>query len=84
MALYEHPGGPCNASCRSVWPPLLMPAGKTKPTGAPCLATKMLGSNLQVTYHGQRLYTFTGDSGHSVNGNGVAGFVAAKLTKKCT
>jgi len=84
MALYEHPGGPCNASCRSIWPPLLMPAGKTKPTGAPCLATKMLGSNLQVTYHGQRLYTFTGDSGHSVNGNGVAGFVAAKLTKKCT
>jgi len=30
-----------------------------------------------------RLYTFTGDSGHSVNGNGVAGFVVAKLTKAC-
>ena len=83
MALYEHPGGSCNAACRSIWPPLLMPAGKKTPKGAPCLATAMLGHRLQVTYHKQRLYTFTGDSGHSVNGNGVAGFVAAKVTKKC-
>jgi hypothetical protein len=36
-----------------------------------------------VTYHGQRLYTFTGDTGHSVNGNGVAGFVVAKVTTAC-
>jgi len=61
-----------------------MPRGKTVPKGAPCLATAKLGHRLQVTYHKQRLYTFTGDSGHSVNGNGVAGFVAAKVTKKCT
>src|SRR5215469_3709190 len=84
MALYEHPGGPCSASCRSIWPPLLMPKGTTKPKGAPCLATAKLGTKLQVTYHGQRLYTFTGDTGHSVKGNGLAGFVAAKVTKKCT
>jgi predicted lipoprotein with Yx(FWY)xxD motif len=83
MSLYEHPSGACNASCQSIWPPLTMPTGKTKPTGAPCLATKKLGSKLQVTYHGQRLYTFTGDTGHSVNGNGVAGFVVAKVTS-CT
>jgi len=38
---------------------------------------------LQVTYHKQRLYTFTGDSGHSVNGNGVAGFKVAKVTAMC-
>ena len=84
MALYEHPGGSCNASCRSIWPPLLMPTGKKTPKGAPCLATAKLGTKLQVTYHKQRLYTFTGDTGHSVNGNGLAGFVAAKVTKKCT
>jgi predicted lipoprotein with Yx(FWY)xxD motif len=82
-SLYEHPNGSCGASCRSVWPPLLMPAGKTTPKGASCLATAKLGKNLQVTYHGQRLYTFTGDSGHSVNGNGVAGFVVAKVTTAC-
>ena len=82
-ALYEHPSGSCGTSCQSIWPPLLMPTGKTIPKGAACLKTVKLGSGLQVTYHGQRLYTFTGDSGHSVNGNGVAGFVAAKVTKAC-
>jgi predicted lipoprotein with Yx(FWY)xxD motif len=82
MALYFNPAG-CSASCQSIWPPLLMPAGATTPEGAKCLATKPLGSSLQVTYHGQRLYTFTGDSGHSVNGNGVAGFKVAKVTVKC-
>jgi hypothetical protein len=30
-----------------------------------------------------RLYTFTGDSGHSVNGNGVAGFSVAKMVAGC-
>ena len=82
-SLYEHPHGSCAASCQSIWPPLLMPAGKTTPKGASCLATAKLGTKLQVTYHGQRLYTFTGDSGHSVNGNGVAGFVVARVTKAC-
>ena len=82
-ALYEHPNGGCDATCRSIWPPLLMPKGTTTPKGAPCLATAKLGTRRQVTYHGLRLYKFTGDSGHSVNGNGVAGFVAAKVTKKC-
>jgi predicted lipoprotein with Yx(FWY)xxD motif len=82
-SLYEHPNGSCGPSCRSIWPPLLMPAGKTTPKGASCLATATLGKKLQVTYHKQRLYTFTGDSGHSVNGNGVAGFVVAKVTTAC-
>jgi len=82
-SLYEHPNGSCGPSCRNIWPPLLMPAGTTTPKGASCLATATLGKKLQVTYHGQRLYTFTGDSGHSVNGNGVAGFVVAKVTTAC-
>jgi len=84
MSLYEHPNGGCNASCRSIWPPLLMPTGKTTPKGAMCLGTAKLGHKLQVTYNGQRLYTFTGDSGHSVNGNGVAGFVVASVTSSCS
>jgi len=83
MALYENPSG-CNSACRSIWPPLLMPKHKTIPKGSNCLGTKKLGRRLQVTYKGQRLYTFTGDSGHSVNGNGVAGFVVAKHTTTCT
>ena len=83
MALYENPAG-CNATCRSIWPPLLMPTGKTTPKGAKCLGTARLGHHRQVTYNGQRLYTFTGDSGHSVNGNGLAGFVVAKHTTSCT
>src|SRR5579859_5084197 len=83
MALYTNPAG-CSASCQTVWPPLVMPAGATTPTGAPCLATAKLGTKLQVTYHKLRLYTFTGDSGHSVTGNGVAGFHVAKVTKACT
>ena len=52
--------------------------------GAPCLATATLGHKLRVTYHKVRLYTFTNDTGHSVTGNGVAGFHVAKVTKACT
>ena len=83
LSLYYHPGGPCNTSCQSIWPPLVMPAGTTTPLGAKCLKTAALGSSLQVTYHGQRLFSFTGDSGTSVNGNGVAGFKVAKVTAAC-
>jgi hypothetical protein len=82
MALYFNPLG-CSAACQSIWLPLLMPKGATTPKGAMCLGTAAQGSSLQVTYHKQRLYTFTGDSGHSVNGNGVAGFKVAKVTLKC-
>ena len=84
MSLYVHPHGGCSASCQSIWPPLLMPTGKKTPKGAPCLAPAKLGNTRQVTYHKQRLYTFTGDTGHSVNGNGMGGFVVAKVTKACT
>ena len=82
-ALYTNPNG-CSAACQSVWPPLVMPAGATTPTGAPCLGTARLGTQLQVTYHKLRLYTFVNDTGHSVTGNGVAGFHVAKVTMACT
>jgi predicted lipoprotein with Yx(FWY)xxD motif len=82
-SLYTHPSGPCTGGCLSVWPALVMPAGKTKPKGAECLTTVSTAGGLQVSYHGQALYTFTGDSGSSLNGNGVGGFKAAKISKKC-
>jgi predicted lipoprotein with Yx(FWY)xxD motif len=80
--LYTNPAG-CSAACQSIWPPLVMPAGATTPTGAPCLGTAKLGTQLQVTYNKQRLYTFVNDTGHSVTGNGVAGFHVAKVVTGC-
>ena len=82
-ALYTNPAG-CSTACQSIWPPLVMPAGATTPTGAPCLGTAALGTQLQVTYHKLRLYMFVNDTGHSVTGNGVAGFHVAKVTAACT
>jgi predicted lipoprotein with Yx(FWY)xxD motif len=67
----------CTGACLGAWPPLFMPKGKTVPQGPKGLkglGTVKLGSHLQVTYKKHRLYTFTGDSGASVSGNGVAGF----------
>jgi predicted lipoprotein with Yx(FWY)xxD motif len=67
----------CSGSCLSAWPPLFMPKGTTVPKGPKGftgLGTVKDGKRLQVTYKKHRLYTFTGDSGSSVNGNGVSGF----------
>jgi predicted lipoprotein with Yx(FWY)xxD motif len=82
LSLYINPAG-CSASCLTIWPPLFMPKGKTVPKGETCLGTVKVGTKLQVTYKGQKLYSFTGDSGTSVNGNGLAGFTVAKVSK-CT
>lgn len=84
QSLYTNPSG-CTGSCLQAWPPLLMPKGTTKPKGAKCLATVSAAKagRLQVTYDSQPLYTFAGDSGSSVNGNGVAGFEAAAVTPSC-
>jgi predicted lipoprotein with Yx(FWY)xxD motif len=82
-ALYYLKSGSCTGECLSVWPPLLMPKGKTVPKGASCLATAKFGHRLQVTYNRHRLYTFVDDSGTSVTGNGLEGFAVAKILKKC-
>jgi len=84
-SLYILPKGKCDSTCRSIWPPLLLPKGsKATPTGTACLGTVKLGMRKQVTYRGHRLYTFTSDTGTSVSGDGVAGFHAAKVkTGKC-
>jgi predicted lipoprotein with Yx(FWY)xxD motif len=80
-ALYILPHASCTGGCLSVWPRLVLPRGKTVPTGASCLGTKPFGAHhrLQVTYHGQRLYTFADDSGTSVSGDGLEGFKAARV-----
>jgi predicted lipoprotein with Yx(FWY)xxD motif len=81
MSLYTA-SSPCNKSCLGAWPPLLMGTGRSIPTGASGLGTVPLmfkgQPRLQVTFDGNALYTFVGDSGTSVNGNGVAGFMVAK------
>jgi predicted lipoprotein with Yx(FWY)xxD motif len=71
----------CTGGCLSSWPPLLMPKGKTSPKGPKGLTglgTATFGKRLQVTYKKHRLYTFTGDSGTSVSGNGVGGFTVIR------
>jgi len=77
LSLYVDPSGPCTGSCLTIWPPLLMPKRKTMPIGTSGLGTVKIGKHLQVTYNGEALYTFSGDSGSSVNGNGVGGFMVA-------
>jgi predicted lipoprotein with Yx(FWY)xxD motif len=80
-SLYYMPTGTCRGQCLSVWPPLLMRKGATAtPTGVKCLGTAKFAKYLQITYRGHRLYTFSDDSGTSVNGNGEGGFVVAKVT----
>jgi predicted lipoprotein with Yx(FWY)xxD motif len=85
LALYYLPSGSCSGTCLSVWPPLLMPSGKTKPKGASCLGTAKYGTHhrLQVTYRGRRLYTFVSDTRGSINGNGLEGFKVAKVAARC-
>jgi predicted lipoprotein with Yx(FWY)xxD motif len=79
-SLYKHPNGPCTGSCLTIWPPLLLPVGKTVPKGIVGLRAVLLPSGRrQVSYRHQRLYTFVNDSGTSVTGNGVAGFLVAKV-----
>jgi len=84
-SLYYMPKGKCGSTCLTFWPPLLLPKGsKATPIGTACLGTAKFGKRTQITYRGRRLYTFTSDMGTSVTGNGVAGFVVAKVkTGKC-
>jgi predicted lipoprotein with Yx(FWY)xxD motif len=84
-ALYYLPAGAgsCRGDCLSVWPPLLMPTGKTVPKGAKCLGTVAFGHRRQVTYNHRRLYTFVSDGPFSVTGNNVESFKVAKVTGRC-
>jgi len=82
-SLYIQPTGTCTGGCLTIWPPLVMAAGKTVPTGVTGLKTATLKvgtkTELQVTYFGKRLYRFYLDTGTKVTGNGVGGFKVAKF-----
>jgi predicted lipoprotein with Yx(FWY)xxD motif len=68
----------CVGGCATLWPPLLVPAGTTSPTGASGLTgfgtVARTGGELQVTYHGMPLYIYSGDSSAGqANGQGLGG-----------
>ena len=78
--LYIDTSPPCTGGCLTIWPPLLMPKGKTVPGGVPSgLGTVSTSSGLQVTYGGMPLYTFYTDTKTSTNGENVGGFVVAQV-----
>lgn len=68
----------CSGSCTSIWRPLTLPAGGTKPTAAadlrPELGVVMRPDGAeQVTFNGAPLYRFADDSGPgTVAGDGVS------------
>jgi predicted lipoprotein with Yx(FWY)xxD motif len=64
----------CTGSCATYWPPLLgtatAAAGTSLPHGFGTI--KRPGGQVQVTYDGHPLYTYTGDTtAGQVNGNGL-------------
>ena len=68
----------CTGTCLTTWPPYI-DTGST--TGLPAgIGTIKRSDNgeIQYTYNGLPLYTFTGDSKGKVTGNGVLGFSVAK------
>jgi predicted lipoprotein with Yx(FWY)xxD motif len=90
FALYtlptDHNGmSTCTGSCPSVWPALTVASG-TSPTAGPGVngtVAAVLQSNGtdEVTYNGDPLYTFVGDSSAGqVTGNNVGGFNVALVS----
>jgi predicted lipoprotein with Yx(FWY)xxD motif len=79
----EHNGQiQCTGSCATTWPPYTVSAGTT-PTGMSGLGTLMRpDGTTQVTYNGEALYRYTGDSAPGdTNGNGISGvWFAVKTT----
>ena len=69
-----------STACTGAWPPLLLPAGTSAPTGGTGVTAAMLGtakapSGTQVTYGQWPLYTFSGDTGAGqANGQGIKSF----------
>ena len=62
----------CTGSCSALWPPLLASGGK-KTTGLKGLGTIHGANGVQVTYHGEPLYAYSGDKAPGqVNGQGIA------------
>jgi predicted lipoprotein with Yx(FWY)xxD motif len=54
----------CTGGCTKIWPPLLVPAGKHLSMSMSGLGTETRpGGEVQVTYKGSPLYTYSGDTG---------------------
>jgi predicted lipoprotein with Yx(FWY)xxD motif len=69
---------PCNASCLTIWPAVVLSTGVTTPIGGPgvgTLGTTTVNGPTQVTVGGLPLYTYAGDSAPGVaNGNNLTSF----------
>jgi predicted lipoprotein with Yx(FWY)xxD motif len=64
----------CNGSCASYWKPLLGTAAAVSGTSLPhgFGTVKRADGQMQITYDGHPLYTYTGDTASGqVNGNGL-------------
>ena len=71
----------CTGGCAQAWPPLVLPKGVTKATAGTGVSQALLGTVkrgggvLQVTYRGEPLYTFGGDTkAGETSGQGVGNF----------
>ena len=65
---------PCKGACLTVWPPLVLTKGQSKPVagkGVTGLGVVKGPSGEQVTWHGKPLYTFVRDSKGKVLGQGI-------------
>ncbi|MHB1497983.1 MAG: COG4315 family predicted lipoprotein [Acidimicrobiales bacterium] len=65
---------PCKGACLTVWPPLLLSKGQSKPVagkGVTGLGVVKGPSGEQVTWHGKPLYSFVRDSKGKVLGEGI-------------
>jgi predicted lipoprotein with Yx(FWY)xxD motif len=70
---------PCNGSCLSLWPPLVVGRSQSTLRGGRGVLGKIglvpRDGARQVTYNGYRLYTYAGDNGpRQTNGEGVVSF----------
>jgi predicted lipoprotein with Yx(FWY)xxD motif len=69
----------CNTGCTLAWPPLMLPKGLTHATAGAGVVQANLGkikrgAGWQVTYKGEPVYTYSGDSGPGqTTGEGVGG-----------
>ena len=68
----------CVGKCVTIWPPLVLPKGATGVTGGKGVTglgtVKNPEGQMQVTYHGEPLYTFSGDKKRGeANGEGFLG-----------
>ena len=82
-ALYTYSGDKpgvnnCSGSCLALWPAYQDTKGTTNlPSGFGTIKRKDNGQ-IQFTYNGMPLYTFSSDKPGEVTGNGVAGFSVAR------